>query len=174
MALARGAQCRHITFAAAAKAVVVADDEVTQAKARDEDLLDETLRLEGRKRPVEAEEDGIGQSGLREDLHLFDGRREQRRRGVGPDDAQRMRVERDEDAGTVALARALHHALQQFPVPAMHAVERTDREDGARMREWWCHTNTLFGSRRPPAARPIASSRSSCSTRTVYASGSAH
>ena len=76
----------------------------------------------------EADHGGALHAGARQRVELLRLGHQQRRRLVGPQDARRVRIERQHHAGAAAFGGAALDALDDLDVAAMQAVEVAERE----------------------------------------------
>ncbi len=110
--------------------VIVADDQLTQAEARQQDIPDELLGKVPREGARELQEDRVIEARQREGLLLLIGRGQQPGRGLGPHDRQGMRVEGDQHRDEPLRRGLLAHAVEHGPMAAVQPVERPDGDRG--------------------------------------------
>ncbi len=118
-----------IAAAAPAEAVVVADDQLPHAAAADQHLPDETLRRVPGQLPVEPEEHGVVQPGLRQYLPPLDPAGQEQRRRLWIDHRQRVRLEGNQDALPPRDTGPLDDLPQHREMTQVHPVEGADGDD---------------------------------------------
>ena len=121
--LANGSQQRERAGSVAAEEKIGAHPDLGDMQPVDEHRFDERFGRPLRHRRRESHHRDALQARAFERLDLLVERHQQRRRLVGPQHARRMRIENQRDGRARALGRLAAHALQQFHVAAMDAVE---------------------------------------------------
>ena len=94
----------------------------------DEHRAYERLRIPPRQLRRESDDRHTVHAAARERLELLLVRHQQRRRLVGPDDLRGMRIERHRHRRRSTLFGPAPHALDDFQVATMHAVEIAEGE----------------------------------------------
>jgi len=140
--LAKLAKHVDVAASATAKAMIVSNDELTQAETLEQDALDELRSVEGRERWREWNYDDVLQTAFGHGLQFFLCRREQRRSGRWVDDLERMGIERDEEARKRASGGAGGDPREQIAVTEMDTVEGADGDDRAKRQPRQCRSNS--------------------------------
>ena len=140
------AVCRHFPSGSRPKAMVVPDHELLDVEAADQDLLDETARRVAGQGLCKRDEDRVFEPALRQDLLLFERRRQQRRCMLRPYDPQGVWIEGHEHAATVGSTRPFADLIEHGPVSAVNTVERANRDRRCPC-PWGCPVGK-------PSARP--------------------
>src|SRR5690606_22211444 len=92
-----------VALAAAPEGVVVADHELPHPQSTDQDRLDELTRAELPEVAIEAQEDGVVDTGGGQHLDLLVTRGEEWGGGLGADDAEGVRIEDDDHCAAIGL-----------------------------------------------------------------------
>ena len=126
---AEAAQRVDVAGAAATEAVIVPDHEFAHAETAEENPVHELRGVEALQIRRERQDRHVVDAAERDDLGLLEPHREERRRGGGVHDLERVRIEGDEQAREAARVRARRDALKHIPVPPVYAIERADGDD---------------------------------------------
>ena len=135
--------------ASAPEPVVVADDDLRRAEARDDQVLHELFGRVTGELGREGDERGVVEPELSEDFLLLVRQREERRGNFGTHDAQGVRVEREEYGMAVSRAGAPPNLPQDRlvsevnPIEGPHGDDRTPDVRGESVHA----ANTFFGWR---------------------------
>ena len=125
----------HVQIARAprAEAEIVADQQIPDACAANQDALDEVLRSDLREAVIEAHHVRGVDAVRRQELELLAQRREACRRLIGCEEFPRVRLERHRAREQSARARGILQPGEHHLVAEVHAVEIADRQrEGAR------------------------------------------
>ena len=128
VARAQAAQQREVAGAIVAEQKIRAHPHLRDVQPLDEHRAHERFRIPSRQLRCESDDGDAVHAAARQGLELLLVRHQQRRRLVGTDDLRRMRIERHRHRRRAALFGAPAHALDDFQVTAVHAVEIAERE----------------------------------------------
>ncbi len=128
---AEGAKNVDVARPLAPEAVIVSDEELAQPKPAAKHMLDEVFGGErGQLRRKWKYRDVVDPC-FSEHFQLLVPGREEKRSGGGIYDVERMRVESDQNARSLERARPRDQTLDNIPMAAVNAVERSYGYDGA-------------------------------------------
>lgn len=124
-------QQRHISSPLMAEVEVRSDHHDPRRQSFDEHVTNEVLGRLHCTFLVEVQDEAqVQQLGLIEKLQALLQGRQEFRCGLGPHDLSRVTIERDESSVEPTSVRQFAYEAQHPTVPAMHTVERADRDDG--------------------------------------------
>ncbi len=115
--------------AAFAKTPAMADTDFPQAIARGGQTSDEFGRLGIREFTIKMDDEHMFETESSNQAQLVGGRRQDPRRFVGPQNADRVGIKRDDHGGSAGATSAPECALDDRPMTAMHSIENTDRKE---------------------------------------------
>jgi hypothetical protein len=122
------AQQLDVAGAPGAESKVVPDGQPAHTTALDQHLIDELFGGDGGETPVEVlDEHAVDAAGAQR-LELVAQIRDPRRRLIGREELARVRLERHHRREQAACPRGLHDLGQQRPMPAVNAIEVSDRQ----------------------------------------------
>ena len=125
-------QQREITRAIVAEQEIRAHPHLGDVEPVDEHSAHEHFRIPARELHGERHDCRTLKARARQRLEFLRVGHQQRRRFVGTDDTRRMRVEGHDDGRRAALAGDALHAVEDLAVPAVQAVEVSERQHRLR------------------------------------------